>query len=177
MSTTTSKWAVDPTHTEVHFKIKHLVISNVTGVFKKFGGVAELDEQLTSGSVTFTIDPASIDTNQAQRDAHLTSADFFDVEKYPEIKFESTALSKVKGDHYQLAGHLTMRGVTKPITLDVEFGGIAKDGYGNTKMGFEVTATVHRKDFGLNWNMVTEAGGLTVGEDVKLLANVQLVKQ
>lgn len=179
MSTTASatKWAVDPTHSEVHFKIKHLVISTVSGAFKKFSGTAEFDEQASNGSVSFVIDPSSIDTNQPQRDGHLVSADFFDVAKYPEIRFESTNLTKTKGDQYKLAGNLTMHGVTKPIELDAEFGGMAKDGYGNTKMGFEVTGTIHRKDFGLNWNMAMEAGGLTVGEDVKLSANVQLVKQ
>lgn len=174
---TTTQWTVDPTHTEVHFKIKHLVISTVTGAFKKFSGSASFDEQIGNGSVSFTIDPASIDTNQPQRDGHLISADFFDVANYPEIRFESTGLAKTKGDHYKLVGNLTMRGVTKTVELEAEFGGIAKDGYGNTKMGFEVTGTIHRKDFGLNWNMAMEAGGLTVGEDVKLIANVQLVKQ
>lgn len=175
---TQSKWAVDTTHTEVHFKIKHLVISTVTGSFKKFSGTANFgDENFSNPSIHFSIDPSSIDTNQSQRDGHLVSPDFFDVAQYPEIVFESTGMNKVKGDHYKLLGNLTMKGVTKAVELDAEYGGSAKDGYGNTKMGFEVTGTIHRKDFGLNWNMALEAGGLTLGEDVKLIANVQLVKQ
>lgn len=175
---TQSKWAVDATHTEVHFKIKHLVISTVTGSFKTFSGTATFgDDNFSNAAVSFTIDPASIDTNQSQRDGHLVSPDFFDVAQFPEIVFHSTGMTKVKGDHYKLLGNLTMKGVTRPIELDAEYGGSAKDGYGNTKMGFEVTGTIHRKDFGLNWNMALEAGGVTLGEDVKLIANVQLVKQ
>ena len=167
-----TKWAVDPTHTEVHFKIKHLVISTVTGSFKSFNGKASFDgEDLSNPEINFSIDPASIDTNQEQRDGHLKSPDFFDVANHPEIKFQSTALTKTKGDHYKLSGNLTMKGITKPVELDVEFGGMAKDGYGNTKMGFEVSGPIHRKDFGLNWNAAMEAGGLTLGEDVKLMAN------
>lgn len=173
-----TKWAVDPTHTEVHFKIKHLVISTVTGSFKNFSGTASFDgEDLSNPEISFSIDPASIDTNQAQRDGHLVSGDFFDVANYPEIRFESTSLTKVKGDNYKLTGNLTAKGITKTVELDAEYGGLAKDGYGNTKMGFEVTGTIHRKDFGLNWNMAMEAGGLTLGEDVKLIANIQLAKQ
>lgn len=175
---TKTKWAVDPTHTEVHFKIKHLVISTVTGSFKSFNGSASFDgEDLSNPEISFNIDTASIDTNQEQRDGHLKSADFFDAANFPEIKFQSTSLTKTKGDQYKLAGNLTMKGITKAIELDAEFGGIAKDGYGNTKMGFEVTGNIHRKDFGLSWNAAMEAGGLTLGEDVKLIANVQLAKQ
>lgn len=175
---TKTKWAIDPTHTEVHFKIKHLVISTVTGSFKNFNGTASFDgEDLSNPEINFNIDAASIDTNQEQRDGHLKSADFFDVANFPEIKFQSANLIKVSNENYKLTGNLTMKGVTKTVELNAEFGGIAKDGYGNTKMGFEVTGTIHRKDFGLSWNAAMEAGGLTLGEDVKLIANVQLAKQ
>lgn len=180
MSTTATatKWAIDPTHSEVHFKVKHLVISTVTGSFKTFSGDAAFDnDNLENAKINFTIDPASIDTNQEQRDGHLKSADFFDVANHPAITFKSTSLKHIKGDNYKLTGDLTVRGVTKPVEIDAEYGGIAKDGYGNTKMGFEVTGVIHRKDFGLTWNSVTEAGGVVVGEDIKLSANIQLVQQ
>lgn len=173
-----TKWSVDPTHTEVHFKVKHLVISTVTGSFKKFNGTAAFDgDGLSNPEISFNIDPNSIDTNQEQRDKHLKSGDFFDIANHPEINFRSTSLTKVKENAYKLSGTLTMRGVSKQMDLDVEYGGLAKDGYGHVKMGFEVTGIIHRKDFGMNWNAAIEAGGLTVGEDVKLIANVQLVKQ
>jgi polyisoprenoid-binding protein YceI len=173
-----TKWAIDTMHSEVHFKIKHLVISTVTGSFKNFSGNVSFNgEDLESADIAFTLDVNSIDTNQAQRDGHLKSADFFDVANYPEIQFTSGSLKKVKGDLYRLTGNLTMRDVTKTVELDAEYGGSAKDGYGNTKMGFEVSGAIHRKDFGLNWNAALEAGGLTLGEDVKLMANIQLVKQ
>jgi polyisoprenoid-binding protein YceI len=173
-----TKWAIDAMHSEVHFKVKHLVISTVTGSFKNFSGNASFDgDNLENGHIEFTLDTNSIDTNQEQRDGHLKSGDFFDVANFPEIKFVSTSFKKIKDDHYKVAGNLTMKGVTKPVEVDAEYGGTAKDGYGNTKMGFEISGTIHRKDFGLSWNAATEAGGVVVGEDVKLIANIQLAKQ
>ena len=173
-----TKWAVDAMHSEVHFKIKHLVISTVTGSFKTFSGSANFDgENIESAQIEFTMDANSVDTNQAQRDGHLKSADFFDTEKFPEIKFVSTSLKKTSGQNYKLSGNLTMHGVTKAVEVDAVHGGSAKDGQGNSKMGFEVTGTIHRKDFGLSYNAAMEAGGLTLGEDVKLSANLELVKQ
>ncbi len=178
MNATTTKWAVDPTHSEVHFKVKHLVISTVTGSFKSFNGEVNLENNnLESAKINFSIDPKSIDTNQEQRDEHLRSGDFFDAANHPAIDFKSSSLKQVKGDQYKLTGDLTIRGVTKQVTVDVEHGGTAKDGYGNTKMGFEVTGIVNRKEFGLTYNALTEAGGLTIGEDIKLSANIQLVQQ
>jgi polyisoprenoid-binding protein YceI len=180
MSTTATKttWTVDPTHSEVQFKIKHLVISTVTGSFKKFSGTASFEnEGLSNPEIKFSIDPSSIDTNQEQRDGHLRTGDFFDAASFPEITFTSDSLTAIENNHYQLTGTLNMRGVSKQVTMQVEYGGTAKDGYGNVKMGFEVTGTIHRKDFGLNWNAALEAGGLTLGEDVRLIANIQLVKQ
>ena len=171
-------WAIDSMHSEVHFKIKHLVISTVTGSFKTFSGTASFNgEDIESAAIEFTMDVNSVDTNQAQRDGHLKSADFFDAANFPEIKFVSSSLKKVKDEQYKLTGALTMKGITKTVELDAEYGGTAKDGYGNTKMGFEVSGNIHRKDFGLNWNAALEAGGLTLGEDVKLMANIQLAKQ
>lgn len=172
-----TKWSIDPMHSEVNFKIRHLVISNVSGSFKKFSAEAETEgDNFEKAKVHFTADASSIDTGVEQRDGHLISADFFDVTKYPSITFVSTSLKKVGDNEFKLTGDLTIRDITKSIELDVEFGGVGKDGYGNTKAGFEVTGKVNRKDFGLTWNMATEAGGLTLGDDVKLTANVQFAK-
>jgi polyisoprenoid-binding protein YceI len=175
---TFTKWAIDPTHSEVQFKVKHLVISMVTGTFNSFEGTVESEsEDFSNSKINFSIDVNSIDTNQEQRDGHLRSADFFDTEKYPKINFVSTSFNKVKGDQYKLAGKLTIKDVAKVVELEVEYGGSAVDSYGNNKAGFEVTGKINRKDFGLVWNAVTEAGAIVVGEDIKLNINIQLVKQ
>lgn len=172
-----TKWVLDPMHSEVQFKIKHLVISTVTGSFKKFEGHAVTEnDTFENAQVSFSLDVASIDTNQEQRDEHLRNNDFFDAATYPQITFTSTSLIK-KGDDYKLAGNLTVKDVTKPVTLDVEFGGTATDFYGNEKAGFEVTGKINRKEFGLTFHAVTEAGSIVLGDDVKLFANVQFVKQ
>lgn len=173
----TTKWALDPSHSEVSFKIKHMMISNVTGHINSFHVNAETDhDDFSKAKINFTGDIKSIDTNNEQRDGHLKSGDFFDAEKYPQVKFEATNYEKT-GDDYTLAGNLTIRDVTKPVNLKVEFGGVAKDPYGNIKAGFTVDGKINRKDFGLTWNAATEAGGVVVGEDVKIHAEVQLVKQ
>jgi polyisoprenoid-binding protein YceI len=172
---TTTTWGIDPTHTEVQFKVKHLVISTVTGFFKKFEGTLEAEADDFDGArVNFSLDADSIDTNQADRDAHLKSADFFAADQYPNLKFEGS-LNK-KGDAYSLVGDMTIRDTTKSITLDVDFGGIMVDPWGNTKAGFEINGKINRKDFGLNWNTITEAGGMLVGEEVKIHINSQLAK-
>lgn len=172
-----TKWTIDPMHSEINFKIRHLVISNVSGTFGKYSAEAETEgEDFETAKVHFTADVNSITTGVEQRDGHLKSADFFDTTKYPTIDFVSTSFKKVSGPAYKLKGNLTIKGVTQPVELDVEFGGTMKDGYGNLKAGFEVTGKINRKDFGLTWNMVTEAGGLTLGDDVKLSANVQFAK-
>jgi polyisoprenoid-binding protein YceI len=171
----TTTWGIDPTHTEVQFKVKHLVISTVTGFFKKFEGTLETEaDDFDGAQVNFSLDASSIDTNQADRDAHLKSADFFAADQYPNLKFEGV-LSK-QGDAYSLEGDMTIRETTKSITLDVDFGGIMVDPWGNTKAGFEITGKINRKDFGLNWNTITEAGGMLVGEEVKIHINAQLAK-
>ena len=174
----TTKWVLDPTHSEVQFKVKHLVISTVTGSFKTFEGTLETEgDDITNGKVEFSADVNSVDTNQGQRDGHLKSEDFFDAEKYPKLTFKSTSFTKKGDGEYTLDGDLTIKDVTKPVKLDVEYGGSAADFYGNTKAGFEVTGKINRKDFGLTWNGVTEAGSIVVGEEVKLIFNVQFAKQ
>jgi polyisoprenoid-binding protein YceI len=173
-----STWNIDPAHSQVQFKVKHLVISTVTGSFKKFEGSAEApSDDFKGASVKFTIDADSIYTNQPQRDGHLQSADFFDVAQFPKIGFVSTDLSQKSGHDYVLKGNLTIKGISKPVELAVEFGGIAKDAYGNTKAGFEVTGAIERKEFGLGWNVPNETGTLVLGDDVKLVISVQLAKQ
>ena len=169
-------WAVDPTHSEVQFKVKHLVISTVTGTFNKFEGSFDASEDNFDGSeVSFKIDANSIDTNVADRDAHLKSDDFFAADKYPNITFNG--IMQKTGDDYKLNGDLTIRDITKNVTLDVELGGVMDDPYGQTKAGFEVVGKINRKEFGLKWDAVTEAGGVVVGDEVKLIINVQFVKQ
>jgi polyisoprenoid-binding protein YceI len=175
---TLTKWVLDPMHSEVQFKVKHLVISTVSGFFKSFEG--ELDtanDDFTDASIRFSLDINSIDTNQSQRDEHLKSADFFDAEKYPKIFFKSTSFTNSGDDEYVLKGDLTIKDVTKPVTLAVEYGGSTADFYGNIKAGFEITGKVNRKEFGLVYDGVTEAGAIVLGEDIKLLINVQFAKQ
>ncbi|WP_026462161.1 YceI family protein [Adhaeribacter aquaticus] len=173
------KWVVDPMHSEVQFKVKHLMITTVTGYFQKFHVEAETaDDQFTSAeSVVFTADVDSINTNNDQRDTHLRSADFFDAANHGEIRFEGTGYKNVGGDNYQLDGNLTIRGISKPVSLQVEFGGIVVDPYGQTKAGFTVSGKVSRKEFGLTWSAVTEAGSVVVSDEIKLQAEIQLVKQ
>lgn len=173
---TKTKWAIDPTHSEVQFKIKHLVISTVTGTFNNFEGSLETESQDFDGAkASFKLNVASIDTNVEDRDAHLKSDDFFSAEKYPFITFEGK-LKKSGENQFKLNGPLTIRDVTKDVELDVELGGTMVDGYGQTKAGFEINGVINRKEFGLTWSMVTEAGGVVVGDDVKLQLNVQVVK-
>ena len=173
------KWAVDPTHSEVQFKVKHLMITTVTGYFQKFNVEAETaDEQFTNvENVIFTADVNSISTNNEQRDTHLKSADFFDAETYGEIRFVGTKYEKAGAEDYKLHGDLTIRGVSKPFTVNIEFGGIVVDPYGQTKAGFTMTGKISRKEFGLTWNAITEAGSVVVSDEIKLHAEIQLVKQ
>lgn len=168
------KWAIDTAHTEVQFKVKHLVISTVTGSFNSFsGGVFTDQADFDNAKVDFAIDVNSISTNAKDRDNHLKSDDFFAADKYPQIKF-SGILSK-KGGDYQLTGDLTIRETTRKVTLDVDYNGTVKDPWGNSKAGFEISGKLNRKDYGLTWNTVTEAGSLLVGEEVKLEINAQLM--
>ncbi|MEE6187169.1 YceI family protein [Niabella digestorum] len=170
-------WTIDPMHSEIGFKVKHLVISTVSGKFKTFEGKVEAEkEDFSDAKVTFSADVNSIDTGVEQRDQHLKSADFFDVEQYPKLSFESTAVTK-NGDEYELTGNLTLKGITKSITLKVELGGVGPNMYGQTVAGFEATGKINRKEFGLTWDAVTDNGGVVVSDEVKVVANVELVKQ
>ena len=174
----THQWKLDPTHSEIHFKVKHLMITTVTGSFKQFDLNVETgeDDFNTVKKVEFTALVNSIDTNNEQRDTHLKSADFFDSEKYPELRFVGTKY-EADGDEAKLQGELTIKGVTKPVVLTVEHGGIVVDPYGQIKSGFTVSGKISRKEFGLTWNAVTEAGSIVVSDEIKLLAEVQLIKQ
>jgi len=178
MATETTKWVLDPMHSEVQFKVKHLVISTVTGSFKTFEGELETtNDDFTGADISFSLDVDSIDTNQPQRDGHLKSAEFFDAEQFPKITFKSTSFTKEDDGEYKLTGDLTIKGVTKSETLNVEHGGTAGDFYGNTKAGFEINGKINRRDFGLTWAGVTDTGSVVLGDDIKLLINVQFAKQ
>ena len=171
-------WAIDPTHSEVEFKIKHLVISTVKGIFKEFTGSVDVDGvDFSTADFHFEANVDSIFTNQTDRDNHLKSADFFDVANFPKISFKSTAVAKKSEDTYAITGDLTVRDVTKSIQLTAEFGGVATDPYGNVKAGFEITGAINRKEFGLTFHAVTEAGNIVLGEDIKLNINLQFAKQ
>jgi polyisoprenoid-binding protein YceI len=173
---TKTKWTLDLSHSELAFKVKHLMISNVKGGFRKF--TAEIDgEDFTSSKAKVTIDVSSVNTNDEGRDGHLKGADFFDAENHKEISFVSSSFQHVNDDNYRLTGILTMKGVSKPVTLDVEFGGITKDPWGNEKAGFSVNGKINRKDWGLNWNAALEAGGVLVSDEVRISAELQFVKQ
>ncbi|MDJ1372699.1 YceI family protein [Gulosibacter molinativorax] len=164
---TAGTWNIDPTHTEVGFVVRHMAISKVRGKFERFEGAIVVGDQIEDSSVNATVEVKSVNTNQEQRDEHLRTSDFFLADEHPTITFASKSV-RVDGSDIYVLGDFTMRGVTKEIELQVEFGGVTVDGYGNTKAGFEASTTINRKDFGVNWNAPTEAGGLTLGDDVKL---------
>jgi polyisoprenoid-binding protein YceI len=173
-----SIWNIDPNHSEITFKVKHLVISSVSGKFGSFEGTVESEkEDFSDAKVHFSADINSITTGNEQRDGHLKSADFFDAENHPKLSFVSTAIVPKGGSDYTLKGDLTIRGVTKPVELKAEFGGLQKDFSGNTVAGFEMEGKINRQNFGLAWNAITEAGGIVVSDDVKLIINVELIKQ
>ena len=175
--TNKTTWVIDPMHSEVLFKIKHLVISTVTGSFRKFeGNIITEGTDFSNAKVSTVLYVKSIDTNQPQRDEHLQNGDFFAADEYPEITFESTSFVNIGGSDYKVVGNLTLKGVTKPVELNVEYGGSENDGHGNVKHGFEITGIVNRKEFGMTWNKMTDTGGLGLGEDIKLVANIQVAK-
>jgi polyisoprenoid-binding protein YceI len=182
METTTAtktKWGIDPSHSEVGFKIKHLMITNVSGSFDEFGAsIYTTGEDFMTAEVDFWLDPASINTGDEKRDGHLKSADFFDVENHKQITFTGNTYEKVDNDgSYKLYGDLTIKGITKQVKLDVEFGGIMKDPWGNKKAGFSINGKINRKDWGLNWNAALETGGVLVSDEVRISAEIQLLKQ
>lgn len=172
-----STYQIDASHSEIHFKVKHLMISTVTGTFKSFEGTVNAEAlDFSDASVEFSADINSIDTNSEQRDGHLKSADFFNAEEFPKLSFTNGKLTK-GADGYVLNGDLTIRGVTKSIALDVDYSGTMVDPWGQTKAGFEISGKIKRKDFSLNWDAITEAGGVVVSDEVKLALNIQVVKQ
>ena len=173
-----TKWKIDPAHSEIQFKVRHLMVTNVTGYFKTFdlSVETETDDFNTVKKIEFTADLDSIETNSEQRNGHLKSDDFFNAEKFPQLKFVSNDY-KGSGDEATLNGNLTIRDVTKPIKLNVEYGGSVVDPYGQSKAGFTVTGKISRKEYGLTWNAVTEAGQVVVSDDIKIHCEIQLVKQ
>lgn len=174
---TTHRWNIDNTHSGINFSIRHMVVSKVRGRFTKFSGTLTLgDADLTRSNVEVNIDAASIDTGVADRDTHLRSPDFFDVANHPELRFRSTQIEKLGSDRYRVLGTLTIHGVTRDVTLDVDYGGQAKDPWGNERVGFQARTSLNRKDFGLEWNQVLEAGGVLVGDRVEIELEVQAVK-
>jgi polyisoprenoid-binding protein YceI len=176
--TTTTTWNIDPAHTVAEFKVKHMMISNVKGQFAKVTGVLTLDESdLTDSRVEALIEAASIETRDTQRDAHLKSADFLDVEKFPTLSFRSTHISLVQDGELAVEGDLTIRGVTRKALFSVEGPtSPAKDPWGNTRVGLSATTKINRKDFGLTWNAALEAGGILVGDEVTITLDVEFVK-
>jgi polyisoprenoid-binding protein YceI len=170
------KWALDKAHSQIQFKVKHLMITTITGGFSSFDTSVETEEDdFMTARISFTADTASVFTGNPERDKHIKSSDFFDVENHPTLKFIATRYQKLddKGN-YKLFGDLTIRDITKNIELDVEFAGVVKDPWGNNKAGFVITGSVNRKDFGLKWNVITEAGSLLVGEEVRINCEIQL---
>ncbi|MGJ5642565.1 YceI family protein [Formosa sp. S-31] len=174
MSTTT--WIIDPAHSEITFKVKHLMISSVKGEFRTFTGEIH-GVDFTTATVSANVEADSVFTNNSDRDTHLKSADFFDTETYKDISFKSTGLTKKGDDEYTLSGLLTIKETTKAIDLALEYGGQMKDPYGNLKAGFSISGKLNRKDWGLNWNAALEAGGVMVSDEVKIAGELQFVKQ
>ena len=176
-STLTGAYAIDPTHSRIGFVARHAMVTKVRGSFNEFEGTGFLDaENPVNSHLQLTIQAASIDTRNADRDGHLKSNDFFDMETYPEITFTSTAVEQTGDGEYQVAGDLTIKGVTKPVTVDFEYTGSAVDPYDNTRIGLEGSTTVNRKDWGVNWNAALEAGGVLVSEKVTLEFEVSAIR-
>jgi len=173
-----SKWALDPTHSSVTFTIRHMMFSKVKGAFNRFDASIEADpHDLTTADIAFTVDLASVDTNNSDRDNHLRSPDFFDVEKHPNMTFKATRIEKTGEGRYKVTGDLSLHGVTRSETFDVVFEGEGKDPWGNVKAAFHAEGVVNRKDYGLNWNAVLETGGFLVGDEVKVEIDIQAAKQ
>ena len=174
-----AKWAFEPSHCKIGFSVRHFGISETEGYFEKYeGSIQNKKEDFSDAYVEFKIDTKSINTQDAGRDEHLRSADFLDTEKYPQIKFKSTSIEVVETNLYRMRGDLTILDITKPIVLDVEFGGVVeRDPFGNTKAGFFIEGKINRKDWGITWNRSLDFGGLAEGETVKIKCNVELLKE
>jgi len=174
----TTKWLLDPAHSELTFKIKHLMISNVSGAFKNFSAKATTEgTDFSKANINLTAEMNSISTNNEQRDAHLRNSDFFEVEKFPQMKFTSTGIEQTDNESFNLYGNLTLKGVTKPVKLTMEFNGIMKDPYGQEKAGFLISGKIKRSDWGINLNVALETGGLMLGEEVRIQSEVQFKRQ
>ena len=173
-----SHWAIDPTHSEIGFKVKHMMFTNVSGKFNSFEAtIQNEDNNFETSKINFSADTTSVDTNNADRDSHLKSADFFDVDNFPKLSFVSTDVKKINEGEYKTSGDLTIKDVTKSIVLDVEYSGLMTDPWGNTKIGLSLNGKINRKEFGLTWNSTLEAGGVLVGEEIKLVSEIQFIKQ
>lgn len=173
-----SIWTIDPTHSEISFKVKHMMFTNVSGKFNSFKVSVENDDDVFETSViNFSADVDSVDTSNAERDNHLRSADFFDADNFPKLSFATTEIKKINEGQFQKKGDLTIKNVTHSIELDAEYSGLMKDPWGNTKVGISLTGKINRKDFGLTWNAALETGGVLVGEEIKLFSEIQLIKQ
>jgi len=173
----TGTYVIDPTHSRIGFVARHAMVTKVRGSFNEFEGSGYFDaEDPTKSRATLSITASSIDTRNADRDAHLRSNDFFDMETYPTITFTSTAVDAIDAENYRVTGDLTIKGTTKPVTIDFEYTGTAVDPYGNTRLGFDGRATVNRKDWGVNWNAALEAGGVLVSEKVTLEFEVSAIR-
>jgi polyisoprenoid-binding protein YceI len=174
---TTTSWALDPVHSNVEFAVRHMMIATVRGRLAGVSGTVALnDADPATDVIDVTIDVGTIDTREAQRDAHLRSADFFDVEQFPRITFRSSAVTRISDEQFKATGNLTIRDVTRPVALDVTAGGRVTDPWGNERLGFSATTRIKRSDFGLTWNQVLEAGGVAVGDEVKIAIDAELVK-
>jgi polyisoprenoid-binding protein YceI len=174
----TTKWAIDPTHSEIGFKVKHMMFTNVSGKFGAYDAtIATEDDNFENASIEFSADINSIDTNNADRDNHLKSADFFDADNHPKLTFKASSFTKIDGHNFELIGDLSIKGITKSVKFPVEFSGLMQDPWGNTKAGLNIYGKINRKDWGLNWNSALETGGVLVGEEVKLNIELQLAKQ
>lgn len=176
---TKTKWVIDPSHSEIAFKVKHLMITNVKGTFSEYNAsIYTTGEDFMTAEVDFWMDPNSVSTNDDKRDEMLKSIEFFDVNSHKEITFTSNTIEKTDGDgSFELWGDLTIKGITKKIKLDVEFGGVVKDPWGAEKAGITINGKINRKDWGLNWNMALEAGGFLVGDTVNISCEIELLKQ
>lgn len=173
-----STWAFDKAHTKIQFNIDHMVISEVSGLFHSYKGtIVSSKDDFADATIEFSIDVNSIDTDNENRDGDLKSANFFDAAKYPKITFKSSSMKKIADGKYKLIGDLTIHGVTKQVVLDVTYNGTINDPWGNTKAGFKLTGAINRKDFGLTYGATIETGGLVVGEEVRLVCRIELIKQ
>lgn len=173
-----AKWILDLAHSDIQFKIRHLLIANISGHFRVFSGIMYAGkDDFTDAEFKLTVDIYSVDTNNTERDEHLKSPDFFNADYYPEMEFVSQSFNHVEGDNYKLTGSITIKGITKTVTFDVLFGGEAKDGFGNMRAGFDISGEIDRTEFNIHSKETTEAGGLVLGEDIKLHANIQFIKE